>query len=587
MKKQQIKHPVLVFLTQKHQGVLRILSVLLFLIVAADLFAQYIDVAEAVRRLLGESDVESLDAGQVDLYSDLFRNPVDVNRENHSSLESTGLFTPFQIASLIDYRERHGHIQSMVELASIDGFTDEFVNNLKPFIVLEPSLQRTGKTDRFSGDFSTRCGYKVDPSKDVGRQTYGFKGRTHMEVKAYKVHMTFAATEPYDSVRIYPTVYSGSLMLQHRAGKVVLGDFNARYGQGLCMWNTATFSSLNAPSAFMKRPSGISAVNSFTGSSALTGLAADLMAGRWQVSAMLSVPGIKNLKKRPDDIRLSPVLNVMRYGRFGHFACTHMMSFSSFLYPDFLIPQMRTSIDGSYCVRGVNVFGEGMYDWVSGYISFLSGIEFALAENTRAASMIRYLPSSNEHGTAMAVESSFKKHRIQTSIDALYHPISKSKDGSMSYQVRAQANWIWKISSSLQTKIRVAERFRTWGSGFRTELRVETVYEYGKVKISSRADGLYGCSYSGLAYLEAGYLAGKVSAYLRYGMFHIDNWEDRIYVYERDAPSNFNVPSFYGRGFWTSCYVAYKPSRWCRLYMRGIYKKPGNAELKLYCVLEF
>ena len=73
----------------------------------------------------------------------------------------------------------------------------------------------------------------------------------------------------------------------------------------------------------------------------------------------------------------------------------------------------------------------------------------------------------------------------------------------------------------------------------------------------------------------------------RLGCYMVDNWDDRIYVYERDAPANFNVPAYYGRGLWTSLYVSYKPVTWCRLYVRGAYKKPGNAELKLYSVLEF
>jgi hypothetical protein len=32
-------------------------------------------------------------------------------------------------------------------------------------------------------------------------------------------------------------------------------------------------------------------------------------------------------------------------------------------------------------------------------------------------------------------------------------------------------------------------------------------------------------------------------------MFFVDNWDDRICSYERDAPGNFTVPAYYGRGF--------------------------------------
>ena len=584
MQKQQNEYLRQVFLPETDDGVLRNMLVLLFVAAAADLSAQRPEFIDAVRSLTGETDIESVDADQMEHFHYLYQHPVDVNKSTRASLESIGLLTPFQIASLIDYRDRHGYILSIVELAAVDGFTEESARRLEPFVILSGHMQKSGNPSGFKGEIAARYGYKADPEKGVCKSTYGIKSRCSF---SDRIIVTVAATEPYDSSRAYPTVYSGSLMFQHRAGKVVVGDFNARFGQGLCVWNTASFSSLNSPSVFMKRSSGIAAANSYTGSSALTGVASDLSFGHWKISAALSLPAVRQLGDRPDKFQISPVMNIIRYGRLGHVGCTHMMSFASVLSGDYRIPQMKTSVDGAFCFKGVNLFGECVCDWVGKQPSALVGSEFPIAENTDAAAMLRYLPGSNEHGAAFAVESSQRQHRLQASADGLYHPVSKSKDGSRSYQVKVQLNWIWKISTALQTRIRIAERVRTWGTASRTELRAEAIYEYERWKATLRADGLYGCSYAGLAYAEAGYLAGKVSAYVRFGLFHVDNWDDRIYVYERDAPANFNVPAYYGRGLWTSLYVSYKPVTWCRLYVRGAYKKPGNAELKLYSVLEF
>jgi hypothetical protein len=100
-----------------------------------------------------------------------------------------------------------------------------------------------------------------------------------------------------------------------------------------------------------------------------------------------------------------------------------------------------------------------------------------------------------------------------------------------------------------------------------------------------------------LGYIEGGYIPGCISAYLRLGLFMVDDWDDRIYVYERDAPGNFNVPAFYGRGLWTSAYLSSKPKQWLKLYLRASYisyvfmpletRKPGRAELKFQCVFRF
>ena len=98
-----------------------------------------------------------------------------------------------------------------------------------------------------------------------------------------------------------------------------------------------------------------------------------------------------------------------------------------------------------------------------------------------------------------------------------------------------------------------------------------------------------------LSYLEGGYKTERHSVYLRQGLFIVDDWDDRIYVYERDAPGSFNAPAMYGRGVWTSITSSSRLTRALRLYARASYigypmmekKKPGKAELKLQLQYRF
>ena len=97
--------------------------------------------------------------------------------------------------------------------------------------------------------------------------------------------------------------------------------------------------------------------------------------------------------------------------------------------------------------------------------------------------------------------------------------------------------------------------------------------------------------------MEGGLKRDRLSLYLRQGLFLIDHWEDRIYAYERDAPGNFNVPAYYGRGVWTALTGAWRFAHRGRIYlragltaypfMRKEKKKPGKAELKLQYVCSF
>ena len=89
----------------------------------------------------------------------------------------------------------------------------------------------------------------------------------------------------------------------------------------------------------------------------------------------------------------------------------------------------------------------------------------------------------------------------------------------------------------------------------------------------------------------------RLSIWLRHGLFRIDDWDDRIYAYERSAPGSFKVPAYYGRGMWTALTLSSKLSRWCKLYLRASAtaypfmqmekRKPGKAELELYSVFSF
>jgi len=48
----------------------------------------------------------------------------------------------------------------------------------------------------------------------------------------------------------------------------------------------------------------------------------------------------------------------------------------------------------------------------------------------------------------------------------------------------------------------------------------------------------------------------------------VDNWDDRIYVYERNAPGNYSVPAYYGRGVWGSLFIRFSYKQ-TKLYLRA------------------
>ena len=552
--------------------------------------AQDEDCVSTIIKFMGLADLEEADPYEVERLSDFFHNPLPLNRSGVSDLEKSGLFTFYQIVSLTDYISRHGDVLSFTELSSVDGFSSNIVQSLSPFVSLDSGrIVGSNAETSVRQELAVKSGYK---SNEVESYMYG--GRYRMTSGRFQVGLS--ASRSHDAKVHYPDVYSGNVTWSHDKGKLIAGDFNARFGQGLCLWNSAVFSSLALPSAYMRKSTGVSPTNSFTGSSALTGLAWDQCVGKWKASAILALPGIKDL----ENVSLMPAVNIARYGAYGMASVTHMMTFADAFSEFFRIPQMRTSADAAICIKGVNVFGEAAFDWVDKSAAVVCGTDFMASEKVRMAFLLKYLPTegfTNDYGAAISGEIVSGRLNGNFSLEGSYYPQPKSKETDTCCQFKAQTEWSYKLTKRILMELRVKERVRTWGFKYKTDVRIGVQYKSDMLTLIARFNAS-SCDKTGiLGYVEGGYTPEKLSMFLRLGLFKVDDWDDRIYVYERDAPSNFNVPAYYGRGVWAAAYMNYHPFEWMRIYLRTSYmsyafmpvekRKPGKAELKIQCVFRF
>ena len=179
-------------------------------------------------------------------------------------------------------------------------------------------------------------------------------------------------------------------------------------------------------------------------------------------------------------------------------------------------------------------------------------------------------------------------------VDAAFYPVAKAKGYKHSMQLKLKSSFRWVVSPSLQFRFRLTERIRSWGLPYRTDFRTDVTYMSGGFGAAMRFNVLCADRMGLVGYAETGWKDEKCSMYLRAGLFQVDDWDDRIYVYERDVPGAFNVPALYGRGFWVSWMSSVRLFPWWRLYLRmsgtsyrfmpQAKRKPGRAELKVQCV---
>ena len=591
----------------------RVIYFLFFFSLTVQLRSQEYSGPEAVKAFLGAASDEELDVHEVERLEEYLSNPLRINFESLAEIVSSGLLSQYQAASLVDYRDRSGDILSLAELSLINGFNPDFVRKLSPFISLasfsDPGTASSAERVA-DNDLVIKAGLKPLAPKHPS-WSWGVKYR----LKSDKgIGGSLSVSKSYDEPGTAPDYMTGNLVLKSRRKtlRLVMGDFNARFGQGLTLWSGMNMSGLSSLASFSRRGSGLSESWSFTGSSALTGIAAGISSGRFIITSLAAFPGIKTFSTFRKDMALLPAVNVLWYGRNVQFSVTECMELSGVTTEDPRIPHMKTSADLRCCLKGTDIFTEIAYDWVNSAPAFLLGTEFPASEYMRMAVLARYYPSafdpymsaaprsgskcSNELALSLAGELSVKRHECSFSIDALAHPESRSKDYARTGQIRALLSWKYMITDALAVSFKLNERIRNWESNkYKTDARLDASWLSRSFTASARVN-VSRCVKTGfLSYMETGYKGEALNLYLRQGIFLIDNWDDRIYAYERDAPGNFSVPAYYGRGLWTAFTGSWRFSRWGKLHARAAItsypfmkeKKPGKAELKLQLSVSF
>ena len=533
--------------------------------------------------------MESLDEQEMERYHYLRAHPVRINMVPNSRLLSCGLFTAYQAASLEDYRCRFGDILSEMELAAVDGFSEESAKALSPFVAFDSRTRPGSLPDTVPSSSSTFAARGALRKKQGGRpveEKYGFKCNSLVKDR---INLSFGGSRSYEDRKGFPSVLTGNVTYYGtgKLDKLVMGDYNARFGQGLALWSGLSLSSYCEPENFLRRPSGISPVNSFTGTGSLRGIAADFSYGKWILSPFVKI----------DDGRISPGVNAMFLFHDGQFSLLSLNDGSHF-----------GTLSGNFAfnIGGSDFFSELAYDFPNRRSNGIAGCVIHLNDNCKGAVLARYLEGKMHSVTGSlsfvskkrehlkgksGFGSSVARHKGSLSLDAEYLPKKKTGENRVPMQYGLFARHFFQASQTFSLEMRAVEKIRTHQkSGFRTDLRIDAKYSNGNWLANARANSVLGRKEGLLSYVEGGHKGKAMSVYVRGCLYRIDDWDDRIYVYERDAPGTFNVPAYYGRGFSISVFAGFKAVLGkvrSSFYLRSSLKnKPGAAELKIQCVFD-
>ena len=624
---------------------------LLSLILAMQIQRQQLSRFEdAVLLLCGAGTLEELSEDEWERYRHLADHPLDLNACTRSAMLSSGLFSPFQAASLLDRRMRDGDILSYTELGYTDGFTPELARALSHFVVLrsrnppgKPSVPQlhaslllrtscsgsssvpaaraalqTAAAHSTSGANSTASGKnpsaatssfasgKNDPFS--GSAAFGIKTAISLEGR---LDAFWSARKSYSDRTFGPGTISLAIYGKSIPGRILLGDYSARFGQGLLLWSGFSIAGFSSVQSFRRNASGLSASSSFTRT--LHGIGLDLALGRSTISTVWSTP-VQSTNPRLLALNYNHIFRTSSTGATlladpgrlyaasidfraglprlslsGEFALELLPApaavAASAAVPSLAAPAVAASASvapvsaASASVAPVSAASATPQPDSPAAIFVPAGLLSAVwtpSYGNRLAVLARYYPQNwsqlaasppstfstakDEFGSAFLFQSA----RYTLSLDLA----RRLSEANWQYRLLASANLPFRLGLPGRTQrkvnsstgidgtisVRSLSRFRPSQSlPFRQDLRCDLKLELNRLKLNTRCNLLWCRNFAMLGYIEPGFSDQFFSLWFRLTGYSVPSWDDRISTWERDIPGSFTVPARYGKGLALSC----------------------------------
>ncbi len=268
--------------------------ILLFCFAAVSMYAQEKPTQDKATEEIIENYIEEISSNTdqeldlTSLYEDLtyyLNEPLNLNTATKQDLEKLQLLSEFQINNLLQYIKDFGQLFSIYELLNINGFNEEYVRLILPFVTVEkedaflsfdpkkavkygkhkvfirtqrvlqqqkgfspisPEELASSPNSRYLGDpwhhyvrynytYKNKVSWGITADKDAGEEF--FKGTQKQGFDFYSAHLLVKGIGPVKTI--------------------VLGDYLAQFGQGLVLWSGYTFGKSSMVTSLRKRAQGL------------------------------------------------------------------------------------------------------------------------------------------------------------------------------------------------------------------------------------------------------------------------------------------------------------------------------------------
>lgn len=235
-------------------------------------------VAEIIEELSSKSDKELDFTPIIEDLMNLVENPLPINVCSIEELSRLVFLSDFQVQSLWDYLQTNGPLLSVFEIQMINGFDQADILKMAPFISLSmPTDMDKLKNESWKGhhEISIKSGTVIENS--VGYQNLSDSSKTRYLGSKYSMYTRYhyqssdkvewgliADKDPgeqffkgnnpkgFDYISGYFSVSNVG-----KIKKLIIGDFDAGFGQGLTFWSSLSAGKSSDPLGIRKRARGL------------------------------------------------------------------------------------------------------------------------------------------------------------------------------------------------------------------------------------------------------------------------------------------------------------------------------------------
>lgn len=235
-------------------------------------------IAEIIEEMSAKSENDIDFTPIIEDLTNLLDNPININECSLDDLSKLVFLSDFQIKGLWDYIQEKGPILSIYELQMVYGFEKDDIERLAPFITLEKPVEENSFKSLIANghhEVSTKVGTVIETqdgyrnsngssalrylgSKYSTYTRYSFQSKDKLEwgliadKDAGEEFFKGSNSSGFDYLSGYVAVSEMRLIK-----RLVVGDFDAEFGQGLTLWSSMSAGKSSDPLGIRKRARGL------------------------------------------------------------------------------------------------------------------------------------------------------------------------------------------------------------------------------------------------------------------------------------------------------------------------------------------